>query len=75
MFDITIITGLASLFGCVCMALVCAEQIAELFAAARPATRLEQPWEIPAHATRPARGSWNSSDYVPGFGQLTPATP
>jgi hypothetical protein len=69
MFDITIITGLASLFGCVCMALVCAEQIAELFAAARPAVHVEQPWEMPS------RGSWSNSAYASGFGQLTPATP
>jgi hypothetical protein len=44
MFDITIITGLASLMGCLCMALVCAAQIAELFAAARPAAA--QPWDL-----------------------------
>lgn len=36
MFSITIITGLASLCGCLCMALVCAAQIAQIFAAARP---------------------------------------
>jgi hypothetical protein len=46
MFSITIITGLASLFGCLCMALVCAAQLAELFAAARPAA--QHPWELPA---------------------------
>ena len=45
MFDITIITGLASLFGCLCMALVCAAQMAELFAAACPATA-QHPWEL-----------------------------
>jgi len=45
MFDITIITGLASLFGCLCMALVCAAQMAELFAAARPAAA-PHPWEV-----------------------------
>lgn len=45
MFDITIITGLASLFGCLCMALVCAAQISELFAAARPAAA-PRPWEL-----------------------------
>jgi hypothetical protein len=76
MFDITIITGLASLFGCLCMALVCGAQIAELFAAARPSTSVEQPWEMNTRA-RPTRGSWNTSAYVPGFarldGQLAPA--
>jgi len=67
MFDITIITGLASLFGCLCMALVCAAQIAELFAAARPANAIEQPWDmnIRAQSVPPARGSWNTSAYVP----------
>jgi hypothetical protein len=78
MFDITIITGLASLLGCLCMALVCAAQIAELFAAARPSPPSEQPWEMNIRAW-PARGSWNSSAYVPGFarldGQLAPSTP
>lgn len=44
MFDITIITGLASLMGCICMALVCAAQVAELFAAARPAAA--HPWDV-----------------------------
>jgi hypothetical protein len=44
MFDITIITGLASIFGCLCMALVCAAQVAELFAAAQPADI--RPWEL-----------------------------
>ncbi len=72
MFDITIITGLASLFGCLCMALVCAAQIAELFAAARPAAAIEQPWEmnVRAQSAPPARGSWNTSGYVPGFARL-----
>jgi hypothetical protein len=46
MFSITIITGLASLFGCLCMALVCTVQMVELFAAARPAA--PRPWELPA---------------------------
>lgn len=50
MFSITIITGLASLFGCLCMAAVCAAQMKELFAAARPLK--DQPWEMPA----PQRG-------------------
>lgn len=45
MFDITIITGLASIFGCLCMALVCAAQISELFAAARP-TAAPRAWEM-----------------------------
>jgi hypothetical protein len=78
MFDITIITGLASLFGCLCMALVCATQIAELFAAARPGAPIEQPWEMNIRAW-PARGSWNTGAYVPGFarldGRLAPSAP
>ncbi len=53
MFNITIITGLASLFGCLCMALVCAAQMAELFAATRPAAT-QHPWELDFAAT-PAR--------------------
>jgi hypothetical protein len=67
MFDITIFTGLASLFGCLCMALVCAAQIAELFAAARPADATEQPWEmnIRAQSVPPSLGSWSTSAYLP----------
>jgi len=52
MFDITLITGLASMFGCLCMALVCAAQISELFAAVQPAEA--RPWEMDfAPAARP----------------------
>ncbi len=43
MFSLTIITGLASLAGCLCMAFICAAQIAELFTALRPAA--PHPWE------------------------------
>ena len=43
MFSLTIITGLASLAGCICMAFVCAAQMAELFTALRPAA--PPPWE------------------------------
>lgn len=50
MFSITLITGLASLFGCLCMAAVCAAQMKELFAAARPAA--QHPWELPASPRR-----------------------
>lgn len=48
MISTILITGLASLFGCLCMALVCAAQLAELFAFARPAQAAEpayRPWE------------------------------
>jgi hypothetical protein len=45
MFDITIITGLASIMGCLCMLFVCAAQVQELFAAARPAPA-PRPWDM-----------------------------
>lgn len=44
MFSLTIIIGLASLAGCLCMAFVCAAQMAELFTALRPAA--PHPWEV-----------------------------
>lgn len=67
MFSITIITGLASLFGCLCMAFVCAAQLAELAAAARPLKR--QPWERCSRAqpARPAHENWNTSVLDPVF--------
>jgi hypothetical protein len=48
MFSLIIITGLASLAGCFCMALVCAAQLGELFATVYPAKAAEpawRPWE------------------------------
>jgi predicted lipid-binding transport protein (Tim44 family) len=55
MTDITLITGLASLFGCLCMAAVCATQLKEIFTAARPARA--QPWtpDFAAQSMRTAR--------------------
>lgn len=63
MFDITIITGLASLTGCLCMALVCAAQVAELFAAARPAAA-PRSWDVD-FAPSPARQIFAS--FEPGL--------
>lgn len=67
MSAVTLITGLASLFGCFCMALVCAAQLAALFAALRPVRA--QPWENGnrAQPAPPARGSWNTSAFAPVF--------
>jgi hypothetical protein len=58
--DMTIITGLASLFGCACMFLVCAAQVRELLAAVRPAPAIPHPWETPNHV-QSARPSYRSS--------------
>jgi len=62
-FDITIITGLASLFGCLCMALVCAAQIAELFAATKPAAA-PRPWDMDF---TPAKTRQMFATYEPGL--------
>ncbi len=42
----TEITGVASMFGCVCMLFVCAAQLKQLFEAALPRTRMAQPWDM-----------------------------
>ncbi len=58
--DLTIITGLASLFGCACMFCVCTAQVKTLLAASRPVA--PQPWAI---------GFTRSADLYPMQGRFS----
>ncbi len=60
MSDITLITGLASMFGCLCLFFVCAAQVAVLFTTARQTGAIGQAWDMP----QPARAvpvAWTSA--------------
>jgi len=67
--DGQVIIALASLLGCLAMALGCAAHLAAMVATLRPVTAPPQPWEIrtPVRYAQSQPDSWYTSPHAPVF--------